>query len=142
MLNRVCLMGRLVADPELRHTPSGVSVATFRIAVDRSYTPKNEERQADFISIVAWRHTAEFVSRYFRKGQLVALEGSIQTRQYTDNQGNNRTAFEVVADQVHFAERKTENGQDSTAAVSPSLPPALDADDFEEIGTDDDKLPF
>ena len=100
MLNRVVLMGRLVADPELRHTANNVAVTSFRIAVDRNYTPKGAERQTDFINIVTWRNTAEFVSRYFRKGQLVALEGSIQTRSYTDNQGNNRTAFEVVADQV------------------------------------------
>ena len=111
MLNRVVLMGRLVADPELRHTANNVAVTTFRIAVDRNYTPKGAERQTDFINIVTWRNTAEFVSRYFRKGQLVALEGSIQTRSYTDNQGNNRTAFEVVADQVYFAESRNSSSQ-------------------------------
>ena len=100
MLNSVCLMGRLVADPELRQTPSGVSVCSFRIAVDRTYQPKGQEKQTDFINIVTWRSTAEFVSRYFRKGQLVAVQGSIQTSQYTDRDGNKRTAFDVVADNV------------------------------------------
>lgn len=153
MLNRVVLMGRLVADPELRHTASNVAVTTFRIAVDRNYTPKGAERQTDFVSIVTWRNTAEFVSRYFRKGQLVALEGSIQTRSYTDNQGNNRTAFEVVADQVYFAESKNSGSQSaSTGSFAP--PPAFDEPpkgasfsvgdigDFEEIDTDDGELPF
>lgn len=106
MLNSVCLMGRLVADPELRQTPSGVSVCSFRIAVDRTYQPKGQEKQTDFINIVTWRSTAEFVSRYFRKGQLVAVQGSIQTSQYTDRDGNKRTAFDVVADNVFFAEPK------------------------------------
>lgn len=153
MLNRVVLMGRLVADPELRHTANNVAVTTFRIAVDRNYTPKGAERQTDFINIVTWRNTAEFVSRYFRKGQLVALEGSIQTRSYTDNQGNNRTAFEVVADQVYFAESRnssSQNGNQSSFAPPPAFeePPkgasfsVGDIGDFEEIDTDDGELPF
>ena len=155
MLNRVVLMGRLVADPELRHTSSNVAVTTFRIAVDRNYTPKGAERQTDFVSIVTWRNTAEFVQRYFKKGQLVALEGSIQTRSYTDNQGNNRTAFEVVADQVYFAESRTSSSQgNSQAATSFTPPPGFDEPpkgasftvgdigDFEEIDTDDGDLPF
>ena len=152
MLNRVVLMGRLVADPELRHTASNIAVTSFRIAVDRNYTPKGAERQTDFISIVTWRNTAEFVSRYFRKGQLVALEGSIQTRTYTDNQGNNRTAFEVVADQVYFAESRNSSSQGASTSFAP--PPAFeeppkgssfsvgDIGDFEEIDTDDGELPF
>ena len=154
MLNRVVLMGRLVADPELRHTANNVAVTTFRIAVDRNYTPKGAERQTDFISIVTWRNTAEFVSRYFRKGQLVALEGSIQTRSYTDNQGNNRTAFEVVADQVYFAESKNSSSAQGPQTGSFAPPPAFeeppkgasfsvgDIGDFEEIDTDDGELPF
>ena len=152
MLNRVVLMGRLVADPELRHTANNIAVTTFRIAVDRSYTPKGGERQADFISIVTWRNTAEFVSRYFRKGQLVALEGSIQTRSYTDNQGANRTAFEVVADQVYFAgnpgdQPRSEQGGRLQAAgprgtVNEAYSPVTDSDGFEEIDTNDGELPF
>lgn len=153
MLNKTIVMGRLTADPELRHTSNNVAVTTFRIAVDRNYTPKGAERQTDFINIVAWRNTADFVSRYFHKGQLVALEGSIQTRSYTDNQGNNRTAFEVVADQVYFAESRNSSSQNPSAS-SFAPPPAFDEPpkgasfsvgdigDFEEINTDDGLLPF
>lgn len=96
-------MGRLVADPELRQTPNGVAVCTFRLAVDRDYT---KEKQADFIDIVAWRQTAEFVSRYFSKGKLALVEGSLQTRSYEVKNGNRRTAVEVVADRVRFGEPK------------------------------------
>ena len=106
MLNTAILMGRLTADPELRHTPSDVAVTSFTLAVDRSYVKSGADRQVDFIDIVAWRSTAEFVCRYFHKGQLVAVQGSIQTRSYTDKEGNKRKAFEVVADNVHFAEPK------------------------------------
>ena len=105
MLNVVALMGRLTADPELRYTQgSNIPVTTFTLAVDRSYVKQGTERQADFIDIVAWRSTAEFVSRYFRKGQLVAVQGSIQTRSYEDKQGIKRKAFEIVDDSVHFAD--------------------------------------
>ena len=104
MLNKVILMGRLVADPELRQTPNGVSVCAFRIAVDRAYSGK--EKQADFIDIVAWRQSAEFVSKYFSKGKMIIVEGSIQTRNYEDRNGNKRTAVEVVADNVQFGEPK------------------------------------
>lgn len=154
MLNRVVLMGRLVADPELRTTQGGVSCTAFRLAVERNYTPKDGERQTDFISIVTWRNTAEFVSKYFRKGQLIALEGSIQTRSYTDSQGSNRTAFEVVADQVYFSESRNSSSQggNQSASFAPSPafrePPkgasssAEDIGNFEEIDTDDGELPF
>ena len=103
MLNVAILMGRLVADPEIRHTPNDIAVTSFTIAVDRSYVKSGAERQADFIDIVAWRATAEFVCKYFRKGQMIAVQGSIQTRSYTDKDGNKRKAFEIVADNVHFA---------------------------------------
>ena len=139
MLNSVCLMGRLVADPELRQTPSGVSVCSFRIAVDRTYQPKGQEKQTDFINIVTWRSTAEFVSRYFRKGQLVAVQGSIQTSQYTDRDGNKRTAFDVVADNVFFAEKKAESGETKQGAVYDHSPDIQG--DFEEI-ISPDELPF
>lgn len=137
MLNVAVLMGRLCAEPELRHTPNGVSVTTFTLAVERSYAPAGQDRQADFIDIVAWRGTAEFCVKYFRKGQLVAVQGSIQTRTYTDKSGNKRKAFEVVADNVHFAEKKESNNnayQRGSADVDQS-------GDFEEMPTDDD-LPF
>ena len=139
MLNSVCLMGRLVADPELRQTPSGVSVCSFRIAVDRTYQPKGQEKQTDFINIVTWRSTAEFVSRYFRKGQLVAVQGSIQTSQYTDRDGNKRTAFDVVADNVFFAEKKAESGETKQGAGYDHSPDIQG--DFEEI-ISPDELPL
>ena len=139
MLNSVCLMGRLTADPELKSTQSGVSVCNFRIAVDRTYTPKGQEKQTDFINIVTWRSTAEFVSRYFRKGQLVAVQGSIQTSQYTDLDGNKRTAFDVVADNVFFAEKKAESGETKQGAGYDHSPDIQG--DFEEI-IGDESLPF
>ena len=118
MLNVVALMGRLVADPELRQTPNGISVTTFTIAVDRSFVRQGEQRQADFIDIVCWRSSAEFVCKYFRKGSLIAVNGSIQTRKYQDKNGNNRTAFEIVADNVHFAGAKGSGG--ATGEPSPA----------------------
>ena len=149
MLNRAILMGRVTADPELRQTPNGISVATFSLAVNRNYN----RDQTDFINIVAWRQTAEFVSKYFRKGQLVAVEGSIQTRNYEDRNGNKRTAFEVVADQVYFAESKNSSRPASNDFPIPA-PTAMDEpakgtsfsigdiSDYEEIDTDDGDLPF
>jgi single-strand DNA-binding protein len=106
MLNVAALNGRLTADPELRHTSGDIPVTSFTLAVDRGYVRAGSERQADFIDIVCWRSTAEFVSKYFHKGQLVAVEGSIQTRSYTDNQGVRRKATEIVANRVDFAESK------------------------------------
>ena len=139
MLNSVCLMGRLVADPELRHTPSQVPVCSFRIAVDRTYQPKGQEKQTDFINIVTWRSTAEFVSRYFRKGQLVAVQGSIQTSSYTDKDGNKRTSFDVVADNAFFAEKKADSGDYKQGAGHGHSPDVQG--DFEEI-IGPDELPF
>lgn len=108
MLNRVILMGRLTADPEHKQTPSGISVTSFSIAVDRNYNGKDWKPPDDFINIVAWRNTADFICRYFSKGRMIAVEGSIQTRNYEDKNGNKRTAFEVVADQVYFADSKSD----------------------------------
>ena len=102
MINRVVLMGRLVADPELKTTNTGISVTSFRIAVDRSYVKAGEQRQADFFDIVAWRSSAEFVCRNFSKGSLIAVDGQLQSRQYQTKDGQNRTAIEVVADNVSF----------------------------------------
>ena len=109
MLNVVAIMGRLVADPELRTTGNGTNVCSFRIACDRNFARQGEQRQADFIDIVAWRQQAEFVSKYFQKGSLIAIEGSLQTRQYQDKNGNNRTAIEIVANNVNFAAPKSAN---------------------------------
>ena len=142
MLNTAILMGRLTADPELRYTTSNIPVTSFTLAVDRAYK-NGEERQTDFINIVAWRQRAEFVSKWFKKGQLVAVDGSIQTRRYTDKDGNNRTAFEVVANNVHFAEKRDASAtagsfQEQQAAPSFSN---TEAEDFSSLPGDDD-LPF
>ena len=151
MLNTAILMGRLTADPELRHTPSDVAVTSFTLAVDRSYVKSGADRQVDFIDIVAWRSTAEFVCRYFHKGQLVAVQGSIQTRSYTDKEGNKRKAFEVVADNVQFGESKSAGGsqQGYTAPAPTQAPPepavsyaSGDVGDFSEMSSDSDDLPF
>lgn len=151
MLNVVALNGRLTADPELRHTNSDIAVTSFSLAVDRSYARSGTERQTDFINIVCWRGTAEFAAKYFHKGQLVAVEGSIQTRNYTDRDGNKRTAFEVVASNVHFAEPRRDSygnaGGNFSGGGNPGAQngaPAIsngDNGDFVEIAGDDD-LPF
>lgn len=146
MLNCVALIGRLVADPELRTTTSGKSVASFRIAVDRSYS-KNGNKETDFITVVCWEGAANFVSRYFSKGSMIAIQGSIQTRNYEDSNGNKRTATEVLAREVSFCGRKNETSPGQTAApAAPTVNPYVAAyvaapADFEEIGADDD-LPF
>ena len=137
MLNTVALMGRLTKDPELRTTQSNIPVTTFTLAVERAYARQGEERQADFIDVVAWQKSAEFATRYFRKGQLVAVDGSIQTRSYTDRDGNKRKAFEIVASHLHFAEPKRES---DTSNQRYDAPAALN-NGFEEIDQDED-LPF
>lgn len=111
MLNIVAIMGRLVADPELCTTTQGNSVCSFRIACDRSYVQQGQERQADFIDIVAWRQQADFVSRYFQKGSMIAIDGRLQTRNYQDKNGNSRTAVEVVANNISFAGSKRQDAQ-------------------------------
>lgn len=142
MLNKVILMGRFTRDPELRSTPQGVSTCSFSIAVDRNFVRPGEERKADFINCVAWRQTAEFVSKYFKKGNMVALEGSIQTRSWDDNEGKKRYATDVVVSQVYFAESKRDSqgsvmADDSFASSDfGSLPEPISP-----MGTDDD-LPF
>lgn len=159
MLNVVALMGRLVADPELKTTQSGNSVCTFRVAVDRSYAPQGEERQADFITVTAWRKTAEFICKYFQKGSMISVQGRLETRQYQDKNGNNRTATEVIAAEVGFCgskaadkpatasyEKQTANHvREANAAHSaPQQPQSYaqgGADDFAEI-SDADDLPF
>ena len=112
MINRVVLMGRLVSDPELKTTQSGVSVTRFRIAVDRTYQKQGEERKADFIDVVAWRYTAEFVCKFFRKGSLIAIDGQLQSRTYQAQDGSNRYVVEVIADNASFTGEKA--GQKNT----------------------------
>ena len=107
MLNSVNLIGRFTRDPELRSTPNGVSTCSFTIAVDRNFVRQGEERKADFINCVAWRQTAELISRFFKKGNLIALEGSIQTRNWEDNEGKRHYATDVVVDRIHFVESRS-----------------------------------
>ena len=119
MINRVVLMGRLTGDPELKTTPTGVFVTSFRIAVDRSYVKAGTERQADYFDIVAWRSSAEFVCRNFSKGSLIAVDGQLQSRQYQTKDGQNRTAIEVVAENVSFTgERRDTSGTYGGAQIA------------------------
>lgn len=134
MLNKTFLQGRLVADPELRHTTSGVAVATFRLAVDRDFKDKNTgERQADFISVVAWRQTGEFVSRYFSKGRMAIVEGKLQSRTY-EKDGVRQYITEVVADNVYFGDSKRDDGG--------SKPQEYREPEFTEYTDDDENCPF
>lgn len=152
MLNVVAIMGRLVADPELRTTPAGVNVCQFRIACDRNFARQGEQRQADFVDIVAWRQQADFVCKYFSKGSLIAIKGRIQTRNYQDKNGNNRTAFAVVAENINFggskgtSSAKVDDGGEAAPrsdAWPKADPPANygGVDDFAVIDDNDD-LPF
>ena len=129
-MNHIVLLGRLTRDPELRTTDGGVSVASFSLAVDRAYKSASGERQTDFIDIVAWRHTAEFAARYFQKGQLAAVEGRLQIRDWTDTDGHKRRAAEVVAQSVYFAGQKpqAQAGAEHAGEFAP-----IDGDDGEEL---------
>lgn len=144
MLNSAIIMGRLTADPELRTTASGLSVTSFSVAVDRRFQRQGEEKQTDFINVVAWRQTAEFVSRYFHKGSMIAVQGSIQTRNYEDKNGNKRTAVEIVADNVSFCGSKAESEATAPKVQDTQRPSVnVSADDFTPLPTDDDDgLPF
>ena len=142
MINSVVLMGRLTYEPELKRTPSGVSVINLQVACDRNYVAKGEERKADFIDCIAWRQTAEFISRYFHKGSMIAIEGSIQTENFTDKDGNKRKLVTVVANNVSFCGSKADSDTVNPAFSQPAPSHAsVDNSDFEEIDEDDD-LPF
>ncbi|MEG0910528.1 MAG: single-stranded DNA-binding protein [Ruthenibacterium sp.] len=152
MLNVIALMGRLTAEPELRQTTSGIATCSFTVAVDRSFVKSGEERKADFINVVTWRQTAEFVCKYFHKGNMIAVDGSLQTRNYEDKTGAKRTAFEVVANNINFTGEKAGGGSNGTyAAPSANAPRAAapapvsyaagTADDFAVIDDNED-LPF
>ncbi len=141
MFNLVVLTGRLTADPELRYTGNNTPVTSFSIAVNRRYKA-GEESQADFINIVAWRQTAEFITKYFSKGSMIGIEGSIQTRRYVDKDtGKNRTAFEVIANNVQFVESKRDSSG-SSAEAAPSFSNAAGNEFIEIENTSDDDLPF
>lgn len=142
MINSVVIMGRLTADPELRQTPGGTSVCTFTVAVNRPYRA-DKEQQADFIDVVSWRQTAEFVSKYFSKGKMIIVEGSIQTRSYEDRNGNKRKAVEVVANNVQFGEPKQKTDVDIQRGEPGQAGPPESGDDYKPMSsTDLDDLPF
>ena len=162
MLNRIILMGRLTRDPELRHTQTGTAVASFSLAVDRDFKDKSTgEKSTDFIDIVAWRQTAEFVSRFFTKGRMAVVEGRLQLRDWTDRDGNKRRSAEVIADNVYFGDSRREAEAAGTYAppgggyTAPAAPvggyavpsggynaPAGGGDQFAELSDDDGELPF
>ena len=152
MLNRIILMGRLTRDPELRRTGSGTAVTSFSLAVDRDFKSQSGEKETDFIDIVAWRSTAEFVSKYFTKGRMAVVEGRLQIRDWTDRDGGKRRSAEVVADNVSFGDSKRDGGDSagynpgySPAPASRSAAPSsfsAGGSDFAEIGEDDGELPF
>ncbi len=152
MLNVIAVMGRLVADPELRQTPNGISTTTFAIACERNFVKAGTERQTDFLDIVAWRSSAEFACKYFRKGQLIAVNGSLQTRTYEDKEGRKRKVYEIVADNLHFADSKGSGGGQGAVAAPAAAPAraipqeheaysAGSPDDFAVIDDSED-LPF
>ena len=166
MLNRIIIMGRLARDPELRHTQTGTAVASFRLAVDRDFKDKaTGEKGTDWIDVVAWRQTAEFVSRYFTKGRMAVVEGRLQIRDWTDKDGGKRTTAEVVAENVYFGDSKRDGdggyqnsgyasgGYASGGYASPAAPAAPAApsgygaapaggSQFAELSDDDGELPF
>lgn len=141
MLNVAVIMGRLVADPELRHTPNDIAVTTFTVAVDR-YTKAGADKQTDFIDVVAWRNTAEFVCKYFQKGRMIAIHGSIQTRTYTDKEGNKRKAFEIVASDVNFADSKSESKPKPNVDYDEPSEERREISADDDLFDNDDTLPF
>lgn len=154
MLNHIVLMGRLTRDPELRRTANGTAVASFTLAVDRDFTPKDAEKEVDFIDCVAWRHTAEFVGKHFTKGRMAVVSGRLQVRGYTDKEGNKRRVAEVVAENVYFADSKKEASSDNSASngggygggYAPQIEapgiPGYSGSDFAMLDDDDGQLPF
>ena len=138
MLNHIVLMGRLTRDPELRQTGSGISVASFTIAVDRDYAAQGAEKETDFVDIVAWRGTADFVSKYFAKGRMAVVSGRLQIRNWQDKEGNKRRSAEVVADNVYFGESK----KDSQSSNSAQSNEPAQSTDFAPLDDDDSDLPF
>lgn len=140
-LNRIVIMGRMARDPDLRSTQSGVSVASFTLAVDRDFRDKQSgEKQTDWIDVVAWRGTAEFVSRYLEKGRMVVVEGRLQIRDWNDRDGNKRRSAEVVAENIYFGDSKRD--RDASNDYHPATPTNVPADDFTDLTEADDELPF
>ena len=151
MLNHIVLMGRLTRDPELRRTGSGIAVASFTLAVDRDFASQGGEKETDFVDIVAWRSTAEFVSKYFTKGRMAVVSGRLQIRNWQDKEGNKRRSAEVVADQVYFGDSKRDSAGDMGGYSAPaytapaggySAPVGGGSSGFAEIDEEDGDLPF
>ena len=141
MLNKIIIMGRLTRDPELRRTGSGTAVTSFSLACDRDFKSQSGEKETDFIEVVAWKNTAEFVSKYFSKGRMAVVEGRLQVRDWTDKSGNKRTTAEVVADNVYFADSKRSESNDNQKENFNALSGRL-SDDFVPISEEDGEIPF
>ena len=141
MLNKIIIMGRMTHDPELRRTGSGTSVTSFSLAVDRDFKSQSGEKGTDFIEVVAWKNTAEFVSKYFSKGRMAVVEGRLQIRDWTDKAGNKRATAEVVADNVYFADSKRSESNDNQKENFNALSGRL-SDDFVPISEEDGEIPF
>lgn len=151
MLNKIVLMGRLTRDPEMRHTGNGTAVASFSLAVDRDFKSQSGEKETDFVDIVAWRSTADFVSKFFTKGRMAVVEGRLQIRDWKDKDGNNRRSAEVVADNVYFGDSKRDGAPSGdyaapmggyAAPVGGYTAPVNTASSFSEIDDEDGDLPF
>ena len=151
MLNKIFIMGRLTRDPELRRTQSGTAVTSFTLAVDRDFKSQSGEKETDFIDVVAWRSTAEFVAKYFTKGRMAIVEGRLQIRPWTDKEGNSRRSAEVVADNIYFGDSKRDSAGDMGGYSAPaytapaggySAPVGGGSSGFAEIDEEDGDLPF
>ena len=143
MLNKIIIMGRLTRDPELRRTQSGTAVTSFSLAVDRDFKSQNGDKETDFIDIVAWRNTADFVSKYFSKGRMAVVEGRLQIRDWVDKDGGKRRSAEVIADNVYFGDSKRGGDSGTSGGYHTAGRPAdVSANDFAEIGEEDGELPF
>ena len=141
MLNKIIIMGRLTRDPELRRTGSGTAVTSFSLACDRDFKSQSGDKETDFIEVVAWKNTAEFVSKYFSKGRMAVVEGRLQIRDWTDKAGNKRTTAEVVADNVYFADSKRSESNDNQKENFNALSGRV-SDDFAPISEEDGEIPF
>ena len=141
MLNKIIIMGRLTRDPELRRTGSGTAVTSFSLACDRDFKSQSGEKETDFIEVVAWKNTAEFVSKYFSKGRMAVVEGRLQIRDWTDKSGNNRVTAEIVADNVYFADSKRSESNDNQKENFNALSGRM-SDDFVPISEEDGDIPF
>ena len=140
MLNHITIMGRLTRDPEMRNTQSGVAVASFTLAVDRDFSGSGGEKQTDFIDCTAWRHTAEFVSKYFSKGRMAVVSGRLQIDNYTDNDGNKRKSAKVIADNIYFGDSKKDGATGGQSDETASFTPASSG--FVPVDVDSGELPF